>query len=150
MHDQRRAPMYLLNPVRVILSVVALSAILAGCGGSSPSPVQVEPGVSLGSGDGGSLHRQKSWMLPGAKTQSLLYVSNQGNGSVTAYTYVNGGGLVLVGTLTGFSKPTGMCTDNAGNVWIPDYGTRLISEYAHGGTTPIFTIKEHIGLPFDC
>ena len=80
-------------------------------------------------------------MLPEApKKQSLLYVSNQGTGNVTVYTYLNGGGLVLVGTLTGFSRPTGMCTDNLGNVWILDYGTRKIFEYAHGGTNPIFKI----------
>ena len=90
-------------------------------------------------------------MLPDAqKKQSLLYVSNQGSGSVTVYTYLNGGGLVLVGTLTGFSKPTGMCTDNAGNVWIPDYGTGYLYEYQHGGTTPIDSIKQHTGLPYDC
>ena len=132
--------MCLTTSLRVALSVVAFSAILAGCGNASPAPGRVVP-----------YSRQKSWMLPGAqKQQSLLYISNQGNGSVTVYTYLNGGGLVLVGTLTGFSKPTGMCTDSAGDVWIPDYGTGALYEYAHGGTTPIDVIKQHTGLPYDC
>jgi hypothetical protein len=43
-----------------------------------------------------------------------------------------------------------MCTDNAGDIWIPDYSTRKIVEYAHGGTSPIFSITQHTGLPFDC
>lgn len=90
-------------------------------------------------------------MLPEAEQQpSLLYISNSGAANVTVYTYLNGGGLLLVGTLTGFSLPTGMCSDDAGNVWIPDYGTGAIYEYQHGGTGPIATIKQHTGLPFDC
>jgi hypothetical protein len=85
-----------------------------------------------------------------AKQPSLLYVSNWGTGDVTVYTYLNGGGLVLVGTLGGFGTPTGMCTDSSGDVWIPAYDSRKIFEYAHGGSTPIFTITEHSGFPFDC
>ena len=145
--------MCLLKSLRVALGGVALSAILAGCGSSSPQPVPVAPGSSVDfNGSATTVHsRQKSWMLPAAqKQQSLLYISNVGSASVTVYTYLNGGGLVLVGTLTGFSRPTGMCTDNTGNIWIPDYGTGTLYEYAHGGTSPIFTIKQHTGLPYDC
>lgn len=90
-------------------------------------------------------------MLPEArKSQSLLYVSNQGTGTVTAYTYANSGGLVLVGELTGFSLPSGMCTDAAGDVWIPDTATGKIYEYQHGGTTPIEVMKHQSGHPYDC
>lgn len=148
--------MCVMKSFRVALSVVAFSAILAGCGNASPAPGRVVPGSPLDFNGRASApySRQKSWMLPGAqKQQSLLYISNQGSGSVTAYTYLNGGGLVLVGTLTGFSKPTGMCTDSAGDVWIPDYGTGALYEYAHGGTTPIDVLKQRGnggGLPFDC
>lgn len=95
-------------------------------------------------------NRSTSWMTPQTKTTSLLYVSNAGAQDVTVYTYLDGSGLVLVGKLTGFSFPTGMCTDSAGDVWIPDYDTRKIEEFAHGGTSPIFTISERVGHPFDC
>jgi hypothetical protein len=146
--------MCLLRSLRVASSVVAFSAILVGCGSSSSQAGRVVPGSSLEFNFGATAvheNRQESWMLPEAKKQqSLLYISNQGSGSVTVYTYLNGGGLILVGTLTGFSRPTGMCTDNAGDVWIPDYGTGALYEYAHGGTTPISTIKQHTGLPYDC
>src|SRR5581483_6634905 len=54
--------------------------------------------------------RGASWMAPQAqKAASLLYVSNWGTSDVTVYTYANGGGLVLIGTLTGFSLPGGLC-----------------------------------------
>ena len=131
-------------------------SILAGCAGSSSSlaPAAGAPNVPDGiASNGRSEHssQTKSWMLPGAQKQpSLLYISNTGSGSVTVYTYLNGNGLLLVGTLTGFSLPTGMCTDNAGNVWIPDYSAGSIYEYAHGGTSPIFTIRQQNGRPYDC
>lgn len=92
-------------------------------------------------------------MMPDAKHQpSLLYVSNWGTSDVTVYTYLNGGGLVLVGQLTGFVLPAGMCTDKAGDVWITDYGygVKTLYEYAHGGTSPIERIKQHNGKPYDC
>jgi hypothetical protein len=90
-------------------------------------------------------------MAPGAQqASSLLYVSNWGTSKVTVYTYLDGSGLVLVGTLTGFSSPAAMCTDGAGNVWIPDAGTRRLYEYAHGGTQPIETIQQKSGYPYDC
>ncbi len=123
---------------------VALTG-LAGCAGSSETsgfPVATQATRSL---------PRHSWMVPDAQKQpSLLYISNSGSSNVTVYTYLNGGGLLLVGTLTGFSSPTGMCTDSAGDVWISDYYSRKMFEYAHGGTTPIFTITEHSGLPYDC
>ncbi|HEY1654052.1 MAG TPA: hypothetical protein VGF86_02935, partial [Candidatus Tumulicola sp.] len=82
---------------------------------------------------------------------SLLYVSNLGTNDVTVYTYRNGGGLLLVGTLTGFSYPTGMCTDKVGNVWVPDAGSGAVYEFAHGGTSPIDTIRQTgNSRPYDC
>lgn len=86
-----------------------------------------------------------------AKQTSLLYVSNLGSSQVTVYTYLNGAGLLLVGTLKKFSYPTGMCTDKAGDVWIPDAGTGNVYEYAHGGSTPIDTIEQTgNSRPYDC
>lgn len=118
------------------IATVALVALLADCAG----PLQTMParaGVSA------------SAMSPAASKQStLLYVSNVSN--VTVYTYNNGSGINQVGTLTGFTSPGGMCTDNAGNVWITDYYSRKVYEYAHGGSTPIATITQHLGYPYAC
>lgn len=131
----------------------ATLAILAGCGGGHSGPVPGGPaaGSSVQPQSVRSGKREQSWIAPGAQRQpSLLYVSNAGSGDVTIYTYFNGGGLLLVGTISGFSLPTGMCTDNDGNVWIPDFGTGRLYEYAHGGTTPIATIKQRNERPYDC
>src|ERR1700735_3197529 len=97
------------------LSLALVStALLAGCGATQP----------LGSATQSVLPAGHSWMAPDAKKQtSLLYVSNDGTATVTVYTYLDGGGLVLVGTLTGFTKPAGMCTDRAGDVWVTDSAT---------------------------
>lgn len=86
-----------------------------------------------------------------AKQPSLLYVANQGSSDVTVYTYSDGGGLILVGTLTGFSRLGGMCTDKNGDVWIPDAYTRRVYRYAHGATKPAGIIRE-VGSsePYDC
>jgi len=113
-----------------------LAAVLAGCAG--PSPTAPPHDVPLA-----------SVMSPTASQQpSLLYVSNASN--VTVYTYNNGNGIKQVGTLTGFTSPGGMCTDNAGNVWITDYYSRKVYEYAHGGSAPIATLTQHLGYPYAC
>ena len=92
----------------------------------------------------------QSSAAPQTQQPSLLYVSNYGSSSVTEYTYLNGGGLLFVGSLTGFKTPAGMCTDGAGNVWITDDTARNTFEYAHGGSKPIFSIHQSTGYPYDC
>lgn len=134
---------------RWTLGLCAVAVVLGGCGGSQ-SPVGA-PGALSNAGVSSHFVRGKSWMAPGAqKASSLLYVSNWGTSHVTVYTYLDGSGLVLVGTLTGFSLPAGMCTDSTGNVWVPDADTRRLYEYAHGGTQPIETIQQKSGYPYAC
>ncbi|MGA8533988.1 MAG: hypothetical protein WB615_07770 [Candidatus Tumulicola sp.] len=146
--------MIFLKSSRAALAAVAALAILAGCGGGSQplSPVAANASaITFNAAPALHPNRGKSWMLPGAQKQpSLLYISNSGTADVTVYTYLNGSGLLLVGTLTGFSLPTGMCTDRAGHIWIPDYSAGKIYEYAHGGTSPIATITQQNGRPYDC
>jgi hypothetical protein len=124
--------------VKVIVGIAAAS-VLTACGAGSASP-PIAPTV-----------QRATWMSPAAQKQpSLLYVSNAGTQTVTVYTYLDGAGLLLVGTLTGFTRPSGMCTDKAGDVWIADAGARTLFEYAHGGTTPIHKIREFYEEPYDC
>ncbi len=137
---------------RYALLVCISIAVLAACSsGGSQVPIGVPGAIPQTSASVTYAAHGKSWMTPGAQRQpNLLYISNWGTGDVTVYTYLDGSGLVLVGTLTGFSSPTGLCTDKAGNVWITDYDTRKIFEYAHGGTTPIFKITEFKAFPYAC
>ncbi len=94
-------------------------------------------------------------MLPEAQCEDLLYVTNISGysggdvtpyGSVTIYMYPQG---KLVGKLTGFSRPNGLCVDAAGNVFVTDFGYERIIEYPHGGTVPIRTLK-YLGTPNGC
>ncbi len=96
---------------------------------------------------------KKSWISPDAKNRgnANLYVSNMGTADVTIYTYKkNGLKTGLSGTLTGFTEPAVPCADSKGNVFIPDYATGKIYEYAYGATTPSQTLTDPNGGPVSC
>jgi hypothetical protein len=82
-------------------------------------------------------------MLPEAKNEDLLYASDVGDlsniGQVIVFSYPDG---KVVGILGGFDQPDGECVDTSGDVWIADAGG--LYEYAHGGTQPIATLKDHV------
>jgi hypothetical protein len=88
-------------------------------------------------------------MLPEAKTEDLLYVSDQGTSenNVDVFSFPAG---QLVGTLTGFDVPSGLCTDTKGNVFVTDTRADEIVEYAHGGTSPISTLQDSGSEPSGC
>lgn len=77
----------------------------------------------------------------------LLYVSDGGTFDVLVYTFP---ALTLVGTLTGFNEPQGVCSDTQGNVWIANTGTQKMIEFAHGGTTSIERLADPLGYPAGC
>jgi len=125
----------------------AFAALLAGCSGQSVlEPSQpVQPPVahsSVFAGSPGLPMRQDggtSWMAPAAKGDDLLYISDRGTADVYVYSYPTG---TLVGTLTGFSWPSGECVDKVGDVFIANWSAADILEYAHGGTSPIATLSD--------
>lgn len=126
---------------RSILGVVVVGAF-AGCGAPQVSTtplVQQNAPVTRDSG------YARSWMLPEAKNEDLLYVSNVY--TITVYSYPKG---KLVGTLSDFEKPYGECVDVKGNVWVTDSSFGRIYEYAHGGTKPIHTLKDPEYVPYGC
>lgn len=125
------------------LGICAAVGMLSGCG----SPAPLAPAGSL-AGDGTARHvsPDSSWMDPAAVGTFLLYVSN-GDGIVNVYRYWQH---TLVGELTNFTKPEGECTDGSGNVYITDYGSGEIVEYAHGGKTPLRTINDSPYKPYGC
>jgi DNA-binding beta-propeller fold protein YncE len=125
---------------RHALGVIAL--LLAGCG-SQVAPTGAMPqAVTRPS----AMHGE-SWMLPEAKSEALLYISNLGNGTVTIYAYPQG---KLVGALTGFSQPDGECVDNMGNVFITNFKTSNIIEYPHGSSKSSATITDGGEHPQEC
>lgn len=83
---------------------------------------------------------QHSWMLPGAKNiKKLLYVAGAITNTVYVYDYKTD---ALVGELTdsAFDEPNGECVDKKGHVWVTNWQTTAVLEYAHGGTSPIRTL----------
>ena len=95
------------------LGPLLVSTLLTGCG-APQSLGGAANGVPQTAAAAGATARGHSWMLPLAKTSRLLYVSSVLSNDVYAYSYST---QKLVGTLTGFQTPYGLCVDKAGNVW---------------------------------
>jgi DNA-binding beta-propeller fold protein YncE len=147
-------------------ATAAFAALLAGCslsqfttpGGTAGPLGPAGLGVgSTGAVRGGGVMRPdrvRSWMLPSAASCpyngklppcGLLYVSNYYDDDVLVFR--NG---QLVGTLTGFSGPDGLCHDRSGNVWITNNLGQDVVEYAHGGTTKIKALSDPGEYPLGC
>jgi hypothetical protein len=96
-------------------------------------------------------NRGPSWVTPGVSraAQTLLYITNLGSGSVNMYTWQRGGGLDLVGEITGFGDPTQPCGDGAGNIFIPDLINATITHFRYGEVTP-GRVLDTGGFPTGC
>lgn len=127
------------------LAVTACVALLAGCGSLQSAP-PTNSAQNISAPLSGRADHAVSWMAKGLKQLDLLYVSNA-NGTVTVYRYSQ---RTLVGVLTDFSAPRGMCTDAAGNVYIADAKAEKIYEYSHGGTRPVRVINDSPYAPYAC
>ena len=93
----------------------------------------------------------KSWMLPEARREDLVYAGSRYADSVYVFNYANGN---LVGTLTGIHRPQDLCSDKNGNVWVTEdtngsYEAGQIEKYAHGYRHPLITLKD-ARAPVDC
>ncbi len=123
---------------------VAIGGFLAGCAGAATPmpPATQRDAATHARSDAG-----RSWMDPAAKNGSLLYVSSVLTNDVYVFSYPAG---KMVGTLTGFSTPYGLCVDKSANVWVVNDGTSQIIEYAHGGTSPIATLSDPGEYPEGC
>jgi hypothetical protein len=81
----------------------------------------------------------KSWMLPEAKSQDLLYVVRGGEGTVSVFTFPKG---KPVGALSNIPGAFGICSDTTGDVFVVARENDEIYEFAHGGTKPIATLDD--------
>jgi DNA-binding beta-propeller fold protein YncE len=138
--------MKILEVGRDALGFCAVVVMLAGC---DVSPVQVGTAGALPQSPltAGHAEHRGSWMLPAAKTKDLFYVSDQDSDDVYAYSWPGG---QLKGTLTGFTAPSALCSDTEGDVYVTNFFSENILEYAHGGTSPTKTLKAPGEFPFGC
>ncbi|HEX3370770.1 MAG TPA: hypothetical protein VHS56_14420 [Candidatus Cybelea sp.] len=120
-------------------------ALLVGCGDglATQSPAVVTNAGAHPS----SAH---SWMDPAAKADDLIYVSTFPFLRQNAVEIFSWRKQEFVGWLTDFVAPQRLCSDEAGDVFIPDAGTSQIFEYAHGTVTPIRTIDDKGHDPHAC
>jgi hypothetical protein len=126
------------------LGSCAIAAMLAGCGGLQPS--NGTPGaMPLRAAIVRHMSHGKSWMLPEAKSSTLLYYSEGENVYVLSFPQGK-----IVGTLEGLDGPQGVCSDPAGNVFVTVSYTENVVEYAHGGTEPIATLGDYGYSPLGC
>jgi len=118
--------------LRLAVSLCALLAIFAGCG-KSPSPIGALGAMPQTSTTGQRVARGKSWMLPEAKSEKLVYIAAN-----TVYVYAYGTDK-LVGTIAPIGETGYECSDKKGNVFIPITGASGagVYEYAHGGISAI-------------
>lgn len=120
---------------------LGVSAVLiAACGGAH-TPLGAVPEAGA---------RSESWMLPEAKAQDLVYVSQTGPSKPSTYVLS-----LPRGDLVGHLNVSGsLCSDNAGNVWIAEGSNRYekgkLLEYAHGGEKPIRTLRASNLSPWAC
>ncbi len=112
------------------LPVIWAAAALAGCGALAGPPLAPALGPAA----------------KGIGQRDLLYVSNA-NGTVAVYRYWQH---TPVGLLKGFAQPLGECADPAGDVYVSDYRSRVVAEYAHGATKRSRTIHAGAYHPHGC
>jgi hypothetical protein len=116
--------------------------MLAACGGSQP-PIGAPGAMPQTSAIATRAERGKSWILPEAKNEDLIYAVG-GCGGTCVLSYPKG---KLVGELAGVDGGAD-CSDSNGNVFISKQTD--VDEYAHGGTTPIATYETPYTRPLGC
>lgn len=124
---------------RLALTVVAV-LLFAGCGARGVSSA-LPGGSSFSGAEAGATRQHEASSGP-----DLLYVTR--GHSVRIYSYPQG---KREKEIRGYYGETfeGECADSSGNVYVLDNslvtsGNTFIYEYAHGGTTPIRTLFDHL------
>ena len=116
-----------------------LVMIISGC----TSPLTQGAIMGPNANQNGELQRGQRAQPASGSSGDLLYVAPNGPNLVTYYTYPAG---ELVGTLNATAR--GLCSDTRGNVFVINEGS--ISEWAHGGTSPIKTLGSHTYNYWSC
>lgn len=131
-------------PKRLWLGVLTTVALLSACRGSQLAIAGHGPSPAHAATDSSTAPR--SLIASEASAGDLLYVSTETNG-VSVFSYPGG---KLLGSLSGFEQPLGLCSDSAGDVFIVDSEAQDIVEYAHGGSAPVLTLDDAGNAPNGC
>ncbi len=125
------------------LYVAIASIVVSGCAGEQNASPQNQILRTTA-----QRNSPASWIDPiAAKKSNLLYVSDVANNEVYIYTYPS---LNLVGILTGFDNPHGLCVDGAGEVLVVNTNASDLVVYPHGSVLASQTIKDSGQYPIGC
>jgi hypothetical protein len=144
---------------RYILGLAAAMAFLGGCSGAGAPPLAASGSPLVGPGSGVTTLGPRSgvtplgarrvafrsWMKRVPKGTLLLYAA-QFLSVVDVFTYPKGR---LVGAVTGFASPQGVCSDSQGNAYVTDQYAGSAYEIEHG-TTNVINSWFVGGLPNGC
>jgi hypothetical protein len=108
------------------------AAMLSGCG----SPSTTSPSAA-------AFEATRSWIRHDVKHSPLIYAS----GALQAVLIYNYSGQ-QVGQLGGLWEPAGLCSDSAGDVFVPSRS--LVYEYPAGGSLPVNILDDRPYGPIDC
>lgn len=123
----------------------AACVMLAGCGGSQ-LPI-VAPGlVPRGPQIAARAEHARSWMLPTARNENLVYFS-YGGSEIDVFQFPKG---TQIGSIADRGYPEGLCSDQAGNVFVVDMLGRRVQEYAHGALEREASLKDPMKQPVSC
>ena len=140
--------------VRYTLANCVAAASLAGCGGAQPL-ISAPAATTQTSAFASDAARAKSWMLPEAKREDLLYAGASAGSAHDIYIFSYPKGK-LVGTINEPSAEylQGFCSNGKGDIFVTtlsnDYYGGAIYEYAHGATQPSETLYEPGVWPWGC
>src|SRR5580700_4427081 len=130
---------------RYAFGICTTGAMLVGCGGSQP-PIGAPGAMPRSSAIATHAAHRTSWMLPEAKSEDLLYVSDTFLGDVFVFSYQKHN---QVGDLTGLNA-AGLCVDAKSNIFVTNTYPKQVLEYAHGGTQPIRILENAGNAPGAC
>jgi hypothetical protein len=130
------------------LGAVFAAAAVAACSAQTPS----SPLPS--SAQGSDLSSRSIGTLPSVRFDaaacpaSVVYIVSSGNSSVQIY---DPSQLAVgpCGRVTGLVSPQGLFVDSKGELWVVDAAAQQIFEFAPGTTSPVLTLSDPNGVPYD-
>lgn len=132
-----------------LLGAAFAAAAVAACssGTSSPlAPSSAQAGAQAASRSTGALAGAR--LDAAGCPASVVYIVSSGNSLVEIYdpSQLAAG---PCGSVTGLSSPQGLFVDSKGNLWVADAVAQKIFEFAPGTKSPVLTLSDPNGVPYD-
>ncbi len=120
----------------LLCACVASASLLAGCGAGSGAhqSTALLPTTR-------DTSRATGLSVAGACATARVYVADDAKQDVDFYPQGVNNPKPCGKITTGISEPEGLYVDAKGKLYVANYGTSTVTEYAHGGKTPSLTIN---------